>query len=226
MRDLTMNDAFRQAASGALAEWGLEDGLDDLIQDLWVWYLESPATQTYLEESDYPEQVWSVRKRCHQILSGKVLAADLVQGKRLYSTDSIREALHGMSTNRYLAEILPAALRTLQHQDEAKAEAGHPRGYAEAIRSRYEDRVVPVRNTPQENRLSRALKALTDEVNVFYLTAEDNTRGVPAEFRKRKGAHGDPTAHLAIALLEHGDDEIELCHGGFTTYRKEFYEHL
>jgi hypothetical protein len=35
---------FLRAARKALYEWGREEGYEDLVNTLWVWYLESPGT--------------------------------------------------------------------------------------------------------------------------------------------------------------------------------------
>lgn len=68
-----MDGLFRKAAKSALYEWGREDGLEDLVSELWVWYLERPSVQYKLKESD------------------KFLARDLVKNKQ--STSSQKQLM-------------------------------------------------------------------------------------------------------------------------------------
>jgi len=203
---------FRRAAEKALLEWHADqwdrqrDELDDLSHDLWVWYLERPETQRKLGELSEPEQVETARLAALQMLSRQVLSENTFQGKDLYSSDAIKEALKGTSSNKYLREALPYAL--------AKVEARHPE-YTEAIRCRYTDKVVPPQGS-EHVRLSRAIKSVTEEVNVVYLTTNTEKIGssstVFPETRKRKGEHGDPTGNTAVMLDENPE------------FRHAFYE--
>ncbi|AMO44021.1 sigma-K factor [Mycobacterium phage Bactobuster] len=239
-----MHDIFRKAARAALFTWKQdESGVDDLVNDLWVWYLERPATQRKMEALSFNEAVVTARMAALQILSGQQLTANEFNGRNLYSSDSVREALRGESTNRYLVDILPVAMKTLDAQNERQAES---------IRSRYEDGLVPTPNTAAAALLKRAVKSLTEHVNVMAITAGVDADGnvtegpgsrhsVFPETRKARGAdHSDPTADMAIGLIEGGDEPHVLCamtadrrpirgsDGRFldsdqtTTYRKEF----
>jgi hypothetical protein len=194
--------AFRKAAEKALMEWHADqwdrqkDELDDLVQDLWVWYLESKGTQAKLNTLSQPEVVETVRQVAIQKLSKQVLESNTFQGKDLYSSDSVKEALAGKSTNKYLLTALPQALATVDSRNPA---------YAEAIRSRYEDGVVPPQGAGHR-RLNNALTSLRAEVNVVYLTADEADIGsrhsVFPQTRKQKGEHSDPTGNTAILLME------------------------
>ncbi|QGH79727.1 RNA polymerase sigma factor [Gordonia phage Anon] len=204
----------------ALIAWGRTDGHEDLVQDLHVWYLESPGTQAKLAEADRELAITLVRRAALQMLAKKSLADDTFNGRNNYSSDSVKDALKGVSKNRYLVDILPIALRELEEQNE---------GQAEAIRVRYTDG-----GRPDKDVLSRAVRSLTEHVNLIVFNAGvdadgKNTEGpgsrhaVFAETRKGSNSdHSDPTADMAIALIEHGDDPIELENDQTTTLRKEF----
>ena len=199
------------AAKAAQAQWYLAShykDVDELVQDLWVWYLESPATQKKLEKSDPDLRHFLVKKRAFQLLSRAALSGDLADNKSTYSGESVKDALAGKSTNKYLYTILGAAT------DEING------GYAEAIRSRYTDGVVPEQGAPAV-KLSRAIKALTQEVNLLMITSQmakdengmlRNVEGPGhnrirhqqvAEGRRPQGVHNDPTAGAAMLLMDH-----------------------
>jgi hypothetical protein len=209
------NEVFRKAASRAVAEWGRDgEAFKDLVQNLWVWYLESPGTQRKLASSDEFLARRLVYKAALQILAGEAIDDDTFCGRPLYSVDSVKDALKGESTNRHLPELLMLGMDAVQHKDEESENSDDHRGYAEAIRSRYEDGVIPDRGSAQV-RLVRAIKSLTEEINVLYLTA--NARGRDAmfpELRKRNGDHSDPTGEIACTLIEHPE------------LREEFYPQL
>lgn len=203
----TVDTVIRKAAKSALFSWKQsEDGVDDLVNELWVWYLERPSVQKKLEDADEPLARKLVYRAALQILTGEALNSDRFQGRNLYSSDSIREALRGESKNRYLVDILPRALTALSAQNP---------GYAEELRMRYSDGIVPEPHSAQEKRLSRALKSLTEHVNVIVITAGMNASGklsqgpgsrsaiFPETRRSKGGGHADPTGDTAIALIEH-----------------------
>ncbi|UJD20889.1 DNA binding protein [Mycobacterium phage Zimmer] len=201
-----MDKIFRQAAKAALYAWRQdESGLDDLVNDIWVWYLESPTTQRKLQSIERHEAVKSVKNAALQMLSKQMLNGNSFNGRNLYSSDNVKEALLGTSTNRYLVDILPRAMEALENQNER---------HAEAIKSRYEDRVVPPRGSAPEAMLKRAVKSLTEHVNVIAITAGVDSDGnlsegpgsrhsVFPETRPTSGGHSDPTADIAIILIEH-----------------------
>jgi hypothetical protein len=160
-----------------------------------------------MEALSEPEAVQTAHLHAMQLLSQQVLSSNTFQGQDLYSGDSLREALRGESTNKYLNEILPFALKTLEHRNEPQAEA---------IRRRYEDGVVPERNTPEEKILSRAVKSVTEEVNLTHLTSDGECIGTRSavfpETRKPKGGHSDPTGNTVVLLDENPE------------YRYHFYQ--
>jgi hypothetical protein len=187
---------FRHAAKGALVEWGIEGEVDEITQELWEWYLQRPTTQEKMANLSDPERIVTAKRAAHQMISRDVLEGNIASQKVIYSTESVREALHGMSTNKYLLEILPEAKRVLGARNEAQAEA---------IRRRYDDGVVPAPDSAEHSMLRRAVKSLADEVNVMYLTSDDDGAGrreaAAPNVRKRGGGYSDPTAGIALALM-------------------------
>ena len=143
----------RKAAQAALNDWNRDQqGLEDLVHDLWVWYLESPATQTKIAESDEFLARRLIHRAALQKLAGQSLSGDAFDGKLLYSTDTVKEALAGKSKNKWLLRVLPFARKNLDNRNE---------GQAEAVRSRYDDKVTP-QAAAAKMLLSRAVQSLTD----------------------------------------------------------------
>jgi hypothetical protein len=199
-----VSNIITKAAKSASFSWGRgEDGLDDLISDLWVWYLERPGTQAKLADSDEFLARRLVYKAALQILAASALSGDKFRGRNLYSSESVKEELLGTSKNGYLSDIIPRALEELSAKNE---------GQAEAIRLRYVDGVVPFENAAQQV-LKRAVKSLTEHVNVIVITtgvdSEGNVKEGPGsraavfpETRRPKGYVSDPTGYMAILLLD------------------------
>ena len=206
---------FRGAAKTALAEWYpgqytlQQQGLEDLIHDLWVWYLERPAVQTKLAEADPKLARKLAYKHAMKVLAGDALQADTFNGRTLFSSESVKDALKGRSTNKYLLSVLPIAMAAVQHKDDQTP----GREYAEALRKRYEDKQIP-RTKQEENKLVYAHRAITDEVNVHYLTCDVSGIGssnvVFPGVRRRSGGHGDPTAAIALLLLEADEEDTDV----------------
>src|SRR5690606_5238732 len=156
-----MDKVFRRAARKAMYEWGREDGLEDLVNSLWVWYLERPGTQEKLSEMSYLGSVEAVRQAAIQILQGEAAKDDVSSGNALYSSDAVKDALKGQSGNKYLDDVLPIAISRL---------ASRNPGYVNAIESRYVDGSVPISGSAGQRRLSLTIKSLTEEINILYLT--------------------------------------------------------
>ncbi|AGR46467.1 hypothetical protein ODIN_52 [Mycobacterium phage Odin] len=216
---IDINSVFSKAARKALVSWETDVSADELIQELWVWYLGSPSIQNRIDGLSEGEAVLYVRRQCFNILSGDAKAKDLFEARSHYSSDNVKDALMGTSTNRYLVDILPLAMEALGKQNE---------GYAEAIKVRYEDGVVPVSRSKEQVALSRAIKSLTQHVNIIAITAgvERDAKGkvvvkdgpgskhaIFPDIRKTQGdGHSDPTATIAMLLIEHPDLRDEYLH--------------
>ncbi|EHB47643.1 hypothetical protein MycrhDRAFT_5769 [Mycolicibacterium rhodesiae JS60] len=207
--------AFKKAARSALVAWKGEFNDDvELTNDLWVWYLERPSARRKLASVSGAEAHRIVRHAALQMLSQKMLASNEFNGRNLYSSESVRDALSGESTNRYLVDILPLAMESLSAQNA---------GQAEAVKSRYEDGVLPAQNSAAQSLLKKAVKSLTEHVNIIVITAGVDADGnvsegpgsrhaVFPEGRKAQGdGHSDPTGDMAMSLIAVGDEPIPLC---------------
>ncbi|QGJ89752.1 helix-turn-helix DNA binding protein [Mycobacterium phage Superchunk] len=215
---IDINSVFSKAARKALVSWETDVSSDELVQELWVWYLGSPSIQNRIDGLSEGEAVLYVRRQCFNILSGDAKAKDLFEARSHYSSDNVKDALMGTSTNRYLVDILPLAMESLGKQNE---------GYAEAIKVRYTDGISP-QDKPGQNRLFRAHKSLTEHVNIIAITAgvEHDAKGkvvvkdgpgskhaIFPDIRKTQGdGHSDPTATIAMLLIEHPELRDEYLH--------------
>ena len=83
---MLVDEVFRKAGKKALVEWGRETGLEDLIQDLWVWYYERPSTQEKLDAASQFSARKMIYKVSLQILAKQALGADTFNGRTLYSS--------------------------------------------------------------------------------------------------------------------------------------------
>lgn len=204
---MTLNGAFKSAAKSALADWYAskyqvqEQELDNLTNDLWVWYLERAAVREKVDNAEPKLRHSIIHRYALQRLAECALESDRFHGKSLFSSESVKDALKGRSTNKYLKAILPIALDAIQHKDDQVP----GREYAEALRKRYEDNEIP-QSKHEENKLFYAHKALTDEVNVNYLTTDvdgiGSSKYIFPGLRKRNGENADPTGDAALMLLD------------------------
>lgn len=206
MNDIQLGAIFHRAATGVMLEWCIDEGVDDLVNDLWVRYLESPETQKKFAELTRGEAIKSARGMAVQLLSKRILSGNTFADRNLYSSEAIKDALKGNSTNHYLLDILPVAMKNLESRHET---------YVEALRSRYEDGIVPHESSDQDA-LKRAHKAITEEVNILVFTADpENGAGSRAavfpDSCKPKGLFSDPTGTIALTLLEHPEAAEEFA---------------
>lgn len=205
MTPTNLKKVLDKAAKAALFTWQQnQDGVDDLVNDLWVWCLESPSAQEKLEQSDEFLARRIAYKAALRILARNALSDDQFSGRCIYSTDAVKAALNQRSTNKYLLDILPLAMRSLGSRNQA---------HADAIRSRYDDLEVPTKEGGDAMLLSRAVKSLTQHVNIIALTAgvdsDGSTRQGPGsraavfpETRRPKAGPADPTGNMAVMLIE------------------------
>lgn len=191
----------QRAAKSALVQWysgqwqRQAEELADLSNELLLWYMTRPQTRSLMSTLSEPEIMVTFRKHARQLLSRAALDGDVFDGKVLYSSEAIKDALKGESTNVYLKTILPLAMKRLS-----------PR-LREAITDRYLGEQPAYPDTKEgQNDLVRAHKALCDEVNVLYITEEIGNVGSKSvifpDTVRQKGSHADPTAGTALALLK------------------------
>lgn len=210
MTEAEINKLFEQATRKALVGWETNLEFAEITNELWSWYLSRPSVRETLERIGKGQRVKYVRRHVFKILSGDQHENDLFDGRSIYSSDSVKDALLGTTTNRYLVDILPMAMRALSNQNE---------GHAEAIRNRYDDGIVPPKKGGGAMLLARAVKSLTEHVNIIAFTAglvrdEDGNlvdkegpgskHAIFPDNRKVTGeGHSDPTANIALMLIEH-----------------------
>jgi hypothetical protein len=229
---MDLSAVIRRAALDASDRWGRDlhgPEVEDLQQDLWVWYYQTPSVSTKLEAADtedYSDEQTAEYARqlfvgyALQLLAKQSLESDTFEGKALYSSEAIKTELKGASTNKYLRRILPIALADLE-----KFNAGQ----REALRKRYVDGVIPQNGDPASPLLARAHESLTRHVNALVIAETDaDDRNQSGESRSASGGHSDPTANMALALMARGDEVINILNQegsivGTTTLREEAF---
>lgn len=173
---------------------------DDLLQDLLEWYLETPSTQQKMDALVDAEVFVTFKRRAQQLLSKQQLEDNVHKDKVMYSTDAVKRYLKGESTNRYLIDVVPIALDMINEK------------HKEALLSRYVDGKVPAQGKDAEF-LSNSHKTLTAMVNLMQLTTNEETVGsrsvVFPDTVKPAGSHGDPTANIAIMLMDQHPDFVD-----------------
>lgn len=189
----------QRAAKSALVNWysgqwvRQAEALDDLTQDLMVWYLERPSTQEKMSKLSDPEVMVTFRLHARQVLSDQQHEKNVSGGENYYSSDCVKSALKGESTNIYLQTILPYALERIS------------RKYKSAVLSRYELNIVPPQGA-EHNILSEAVRALTEEVNVICLTSTVENAGsrsvVFPDTIKPAANTSDETGNMALMLMD------------------------
>ena len=192
-----------RAAKSALVMWfsgqwtRQAEALGDLHQDLLAWYMSRQSTRLQMQTLSDPEVMVTFRNHAKQLLSRAALDGDVFDGKVLYTTEAIKEALSGETNNLYLKVILPLAFKRIN------------RKYQEALNKRYIDGDYP-QTKQEENAQMWGTIALTREINVLYITESVKGIGSSAvifpDTVKPKGEHGDPTAGIALTLMEQHPD--------------------
>jgi hypothetical protein len=152
-------------------------------------------------ESLVDAEVFVTFKRyAQQTLSGQQLQDNIQKDKVMFSTDSIKRYFKGQSTNKYLIDVVPLALDMINEK------------HKEALLSRYVDGKIPAQGKDAEF-LSNSHKTLTAQVNLMQLTTDAKSIGsrsvVFPDTVKPSGAHGDPTAGIALTLMEQQPDYVD-----------------
>jgi hypothetical protein len=235
-------ELFGKVARGTLKRWtkltekaGLREApmmaAEDLVNDLWEWYVRRPNTQVKMAAEPIENRWMMVSKHAGQLLSAYILDDNLDKGSRkelFYSRDDVKAALKGESGNKLLmTKYLPDALERLE-ESQLDKNGKQVHSYPEVLRSRYEDGVVPEQGAPQ-TLLRDAIRAVSAHVNVSFMIDEDEVDRFNLESRPMKGGtpgrtgqYSDPTGNMALRMLDgHADERIELWNGFYTTMRSE-----
>jgi hypothetical protein len=201
-----IHDQAKRAAKSALTLWcngqySRQRGLyDDLLQDLFEWYLETPSTRTKMESLVDAEIFVTFKIRAQQILSRQQLENNVHQDRVMYSVDSVKRYMKGESTNRYLISAMPYALDRINEK------------HKDAVLSRYVDGKVPEQGKDAEF-LSHSLQTLTAMLNLMQITTSEDVIGsrgtIFPEAVKPKGANSDPTGNIALMLMAQKPDFVD-----------------
>ena len=197
----------RRAAKSALILWHSGQWtrqlelVDDLSQELLLWYAETPSTQEKMATLSEPEIMVTFRIHARQLLSKNTHDNNVFSGGNLYSGSAVRSALRGESTNKYLYQVIPIAMDRIINSQKS------------ALHSRYELGIVPKEND-ERNLLKRAVRSLTDEINVLYLTTNQGTLGsksviFPESVKAKGGDHSDSTGNTALMLMAQKPDFVD-----------------
>lgn len=197
----------RRAAKSALVQWysgqwqRQAEALDDLHHELLLWYAETPSAREKISRLSDPEIMVTFRVHARQVLSKNTHENNIFTGGNFYSGEAVREALRNESKNKYLYDLIPVAIDRINENQKS------------ALYSRYVLGVVPKEND-EKKILQRAVRSLTDEINVLCLTTDVKSIGSKAtvfpDTVKPKGGYGDPTANIALTLMgQHPDIQDE-----------------
>lgn len=150
IHDLFVDVAWAVKNSG----WSIEH--DDLVQELWIWYLSSPANRRWVDLKSVNSRRSYVKKQAFNIAATKRRADRIFMVKYDYAVDVAKMILEGEIRGEQSVEDLALAIENLREQNE---------DYADIIIKRYYTDPKPALTSAESSRLSRALVRLTDEMN-------------------------------------------------------------
>ena len=162
---LDMSKEVGKAAKSVAFQWPGVVEADDLEQEIYLRLLETPATiDRLMEDFDEKQRLSALIKMGHQIAAGERADYEVFSGNFKYSVDDVKRKLNWASNkgaaksigNLSMDNDLKAGMSRLEESNQ---------GYAEAIRLRYQDGIVPISGSADQKRLSDALTALTTQMN-------------------------------------------------------------
>lgn len=148
----------RRAAKAVAYQWPNLLDADDFEQEIWLRLLQSPGTVEKVLEMDDRARYRAIVGIGHQIASIERTDYDYFKGSYRYSVKEVKELLQ----QGILSEPLPAFKAELIDMTEAFQDI--PEQYKSALVSRYVEGVTPQEKSGQ-NRLTRGLESLVDEMN-------------------------------------------------------------
>lgn len=168
MEDLTLDNeaaedvqsVFTKAAWAAKSRgWDIE--VDDLIQELWIWYLEYPGIQGRLNQKLATTQA-------NKIAASEIRKEMIFNVTYDYSIETVKDILKGKIRGRKSVEDLADAIESLKAKNE---------DYTNVIAKRY---YTNTKLTDSEQQtLKYAHVRLTDEIN--RVTVRDEYAPVPGK---------------------------------------------
>lgn len=196
--------AFRTAARNASHSWVSALEPEDVVQELWAWYLERPYVIRRFDEMDRTEALKYATKQANNIYSADVKASYIASGSVTYSSDAVKAALKGTSEHWDLERLLPLGMDALRRRYIE---------FADALEGRYRDNKVPATNAESQV-LKRAHQAITEEINQIHrdeLVAWDKNklkadRELDPDLRQQQGDTGDPTGNIALTLMDNPEE--------------------
>jgi hypothetical protein len=160
---LDMSKEVHKAAKSVAFQWPGVVEADDLEQEIYLHLIERPnVIDTLLNDFDDKRRLSALIKLGHQIAAGERADYEVFSGNFKYSVDDVKRKLKWASNkgaaksigNLSMDNDLKAGMSRLEESNQ---------GYAEAIRLRYEEGVIP--SGADQDRLSHALTALTTQMN-------------------------------------------------------------
>lgn len=114
--------AIKKAAGSAAFQWSDFIEKDDLEQELWIWYLESPSVRAQINRNSPKQTHGLLVRQAHRICA----EARRKYGQSIldfeYSVDDARDALEGHETRDYVLDDLEYALRELRDKNKPQSE--------------------------------------------------------------------------------------------------------
>lgn len=152
MEDL--NDVFTDVA-WAVKDTGWSIEHDDLVQELWVWYMENPGVRNRTFQSDKKRRAY-FKIQAFNIAMGKLKEDRLFTADYDYSIDVCKGILKGEIKGKQCVVDLAHAIERLRDKNE---------DYADIIIKRHYSGAWDAPTKPEKDRLTKAYIRLTDEMN-------------------------------------------------------------
>lgn len=166
-----LDQLFRDAA-WSLKSSGWQFSVDDLVQDLWVWYLENPGLHHKFENvSEWPKAIAYVKKVAYALARGGEWEQDKFRANFDYSVDTAKAVLRGEVAGPLAVQDRAAAFESLDNEQ-----------YREVLVRRYE-RGEFMRSDSDKGVLKRAHAAFANELNwaAAKRKREDGIEDVPGK---------------------------------------------
>ncbi len=152
---------IRRAAKSVAFQWPGVVEEDDVEQSIWLRLLESEGSLNKIAAMDDRARYRAIVGIGHQLASQERTDYDYYKGSYRYSVAEVKDVLRLGALAENVGGFDEAVFDLMEGLEVL---AKRTPQYVEAITSRYADNEIPSGST-ESNRLSRALTALTDEMN-------------------------------------------------------------